>query len=53
MRRHRAALWDDVAYISRYGHQPLSEIIRLDATQRREFVQALSRIVSRENEKKD
>lgn len=44
------ALWDDIAYICRYGKQPISEVLLLNRDYRRKMIQALSRMVQREHE---
>lgn len=44
-----AGIWDDVAYLTRYGKQPLSEVLALTRSDAGRYMDALSRIVGREN----
>lgn len=47
-----ASMWDRVAYVARYGHLPLSEILQLTRDDMSDLQSAISRIVGRENENK-
>jgi hypothetical protein len=46
------ASWQEVAYVARYGHQPLEQILRLSRRELRQFKEALNSIVERENKPK-
>ena len=41
-------LWDDVAYMGRYGHQPASAALAMTRSARRAFIEATSAIVDAE-----
>lgn len=47
-----AGLFDTLAYLTRYGKQPLSEALALGRRAADHYMAALSRIVARETEPK-
>jgi len=46
---YRAALWGALAYVARYGHQPVSEMFRLTIPRFWRLHEALSDLVRQEN----
>lgn len=46
------AIWGQVAYLARYGRQPLGEILNMTATDAARMQRALSSIVEQENNTK-
>jgi len=43
------SLWDQIAFIARYAHQPLPVILGMTPAQGGEMIRALNGIVEREN----
>lgn len=47
-------LWDEVAFMTRYGRATLTEALtELDQTDRRDFIAATGRLIKDENAKRD
>lgn len=51
MRRYERGLYRDLAYMMRYGKQPIESVTRLTRTRVGKIIKALSWIVSEENGK--